>query len=120
MARPSGRYAEPEFTRPALAPALLAAIALLAGVALMGSDWFLFVRFAVSILAAIVAVFAFQAHRRLWLVVLVPVIVAWNPVWLIPMGGVGWFIAHLVVPIALVAAGVLIKVPRPEQVQRRR
>ncbi|SEC07976.1 hypothetical protein SAMN04489806_2539 [Paramicrobacterium humi] len=119
MARPASRYAEPEFSRPALAPGLLAAIVLMATVALFGSDWFLYVRFAVCILVAVMAVFVIQARRYAWLVVLVPVIVAWNPVWPFPIGGTGWFVAQLLVPIALVAVGVLVKVPRTEGRQAR-
>lgn len=120
MAPPKGRYPERTFTRPALVPSILAAMALMAGAALLGNEWFIIVRFAVAILVAIMKVFAVQAKAYVWLVIVVPVVIAWNPVFPFAMGGTGWAIAHLVVPIALVVAGFLIKVPAKESDHSRR
>ncbi|GAB3617893.1 hypothetical protein GCM10027416_24500 [Okibacterium endophyticum] len=105
------RRAEPGFTRPALAPGLLAAIVLFIGAALIGTDWFTAVRYAVAILAAIVAWFALKGRSYWWLIVLVPIIVLWNPVLPLPLSGPGWFSAQLIAPILFVAAGVMITVP---------
>lgn len=107
----SSRYGEARFTRPALAPGILASVALYAGVALLDTDAFTYIRYAVAILAAVCAVFAWQAGKPLWLLLYVPVVVAWNPVWPIPFSGIGWYAAHLVVPIGLVLAGVFVRVP---------
>jgi hypothetical protein len=112
--------AKPAFTRPALAPGILAAIVLMAGVAFLDSSWFIVVHFVVTILAAIIAWFAIQARQWWWLVVLVPIILLWNPV--VPLGfeGPGWFSAQLIAPIFLVAAGILIKVPTADVERARR
>lgn len=111
---------EPDFTRPALAPGILAAIVLFVGVALIDSSWFLAVRFVVAILAVIIAWFAIQGRTWWWLVVLVPIIVLWNPVFPLRLAGVGWMSAQLIAPIFLVAAGVMITVPRAETELRSR
>lgn len=107
----ASRYPDRGFTRPALAPALIAAVVLMAGAALISSHWFLYIRFAVAILVAIMGVFAVQGKKYAWLVVVIPVVIAWNPIFPFPVGGTGWLIAHLIVPIALVVAGVKITVP---------
>jgi hypothetical protein len=112
--------AKPTFTRPALAPGILAAIVLMAGVAFLDSSWFIVVHFVVTIPTAIIAWFAVQARQWWWLVVLVPIILLWNPV--VPLGfeGPGWFSAQLIAPIFLVAAGILIKVPTADVERARR
>src|SRR5690606_28456245 len=82
---------EPTFSRPALAPGILAAIVLMAGVGFMDNSWFLAVHFVVTILAVIIGWFAIQAKQYWWLVVLIPIIVLWNPVFPLPLSGDGWF-----------------------------
>ncbi|WP_245762480.1 DUF6804 family protein [Mycetocola miduiensis] len=109
----------PNFTRPALAPGILAAIVLFVGVALIDSSWFIVVRFVVAILAVIVAWFAIAGRRWWWLVVLVPIVVLWNPVFPLGLTGTGWMSAQLIAPIFLVAAGIMITVPRSEAPERR-
>jgi hypothetical protein len=109
----------PNFTRPALAPGILAALVMFGGFALLDSDGYLFIRFGVCILAVIVAVFAWQAgarqaRARLWLVALVPIAVIWNPAWVIELSGQGWVALQFVAALVLILAGVLIKVPRTE------
>lgn len=111
---------KPAFTRPALAPAILAAIALMAGVAFLDSSWFIVVHFVVTILTAVIAWFAIQARKWWWLLALVPIIVLWNPVLPLGLTGPGWFSAQLIAPIFLVAAGVMITVPVTEAEQARR
>ena len=111
---------KPAFTRPALAPAIIAAIVLMAGVAFLDSTWFIVVHFVVTILTAVIAWFAIQAGTWWWLLALVPIIVLWNPVLPLGLSGPGWFSAQLIAPIFLVAAGVMIRVPTPEAERARR
>ncbi|QWT23508.1 hypothetical protein KPL76_12435 [Subtercola sp. PAMC28395] len=105
----TSRY--PTFTRTALAPGLLAAICLLAAVAVIGSGWFTILQFAITILALIVCVFAWQAQQWWWLIGLVPVAVVWNPVWPLSFDPPVWYALHLAAAIIFVAAGLFIKVP---------
>ncbi|MBG6239767.1 ABC-type multidrug transport system fused ATPase/permease subunit [Mycetocola sp. CAN_C7] len=111
--------AKPGFTRPALAPGILAAIVLFVGVALIDNTWFIVVHYVVAILAVIVAWFAIQARMWWWLFVLVPIVVLWNPIFPLGLSGVGWMSAQLLAPIIFVAAGVMIRVPTPEAEVRR-
>ena len=106
--------ATPTFTRPALAPGILAALVLFGGLALLDSDAYLFIRFGVCILTVIVAVFAWQAQAWWWLIGLVPIAVVWNPAWVIELGGQGWVALQFVAALVLIASGVLIKVPRTD------
>ena len=115
----SSRYPTPEFRRTALAPAVLAAIVLLAGVALVGADGYLIIRFAVSILALIIAVFAWQARQWWWLPLLAAIAVLFNPVVIMPITGDPLLIAHYVSIIVLLAIGILVKVRNPEDRNRR-
>lgn len=113
-------YPTPAFRRTALAPGLLAAIVLLAGTALLGTGGFLWVRFAVSILAAIVAVYAFQAGQWWWMIALAPVVVAWNPVFPFDTNPPElWMAMQYVAAGIFIAAGIVITVPNPEYRNRR-
>ncbi|MET0886323.1 MAG: DUF6804 family protein [Mycetocola sp.] len=120
MAKAAVKPSVPDFTRPALAPGILAAIVLFVGVALIDSSWFIVVRFVVAILAVIVAWFAIVGHKWWWLVVLVPIVVLWNPVFPLGLTGTGWMSAQLIAPIFLVAAGVIITVPTAKAERRAR
>ncbi|MFB2581845.1 DUF6804 family protein [Herbiconiux sp. P15] len=108
----SSRQTAPDFTRPALAPGILGAIALVAFLAVVDSDWFTIARFVVAILALIMCVFAGQARQWWWIPPLVAIAVLWNPVLPIDLPLVGWQIAHVVGAIVFVASGLLIKVHR--------
>lgn len=108
------RYPTPEFRRMALAPAILATLVLLAGVAAVGSDLYLLIRFLVAILALIVAVFAWQARHWWWLVALVPIAVVWNPVVPIELERDLQLGLHYGAAIVFLAAGILIKVRNDE------
>ena len=97
--------------RTALVPSLLAVVALLIGVALIASDGFTVIRYVVSILALIVAVFAWQARQWWWLIGLVPIAVLWNPVLPITLGIPDlWLGLQYVAALVFIACGVLIKV----------
>ncbi|MBN9238159.1 MAG: hypothetical protein BGO97_00640 [Micrococcales bacterium 70-64] len=106
----SARY--PSRTRrTAIVPAILATIALLAGVALIDGDGFTVIRYVVSILALIVAVFAWQARQWWWLVGLVPIAVLWNPIFPIDLGMPElWLGLQYVAALVFIAAGILVKV----------
>ncbi len=109
------RYPDRSSRRSALAPGILIAIALLAGLALLGNpSAFLIIRYAVSILALIVAVFAYQARQWWWLPVFVAIAVVWNPVFPFPFSGVGWLLAQYPAAIVSVVAGVRIRVPEQD------
>lgn len=113
-------YPTPAFTRPALAPGILGAIVLMAGLALLDSaDGFLWIRFPVSILALVICVFAWQARQWWWILALLPIGVAWNPVWVIPLSGQGWAAGQFVAASVFIISGLLIKVSNPENRNRR-
>jgi len=97
------------FQRNALAPGLLAAIALLAGMLLIDNPWFTAIRYVVAILALIVAWFAVQARQWWWLVAFIPIAVVWNPILPLPLTGTGWLAAQVAAAGVFILAGVLIK-----------
>jgi len=100
------------YQRNALAPGLLAAVVLMAGLLLVGNEWFTAVRYVVAILALIVAWFAVQARQWWWVAVLVVVAVLWNPVYPFAFEGTPWLAGQVVAAAAFVLAGLLIKVRR--------
>jgi hypothetical protein len=110
------RYGRPAFRRPALAPGLLASVALLVGVALIETETFIVIRFIVAILALIVLVFAVQARHWWWIPFMLAIAVTWNPV--VPFDsaplditGPFWLGAQYVAILAFVLAGIFVKVP---------
>ena len=105
------RYGRPAFRRTALAPGLLAAVALLGAVALIENPAFIVFRFVIAILALIVLVFAFQAKHWWWIPVMLAIAVIWNPVFPLPIEGPWWVGAQYIAILVFIAAGVLIKVP---------
>lgn len=113
-------YPTATFTRPGLAPSIIAAIVLVAGSALVGSEGFIWIRYPVSILAIIVCVFAVQARKPWWILVLAPIAISWNPVVPIPFEGIIWQAAQFVAALAFVLVGVRVKVPNPEDRNPRR
>jgi len=119
--RPASRYGEkpdPGFRRLALAPGLIAALALLIGATVIDDGPFTVVRYVVAIFAAIVAVFAFQARQWWWLPVFAAIAVAWNPVWVIEIPEPWWPAAQYVAALAFLLAGWFIRVPVPEEQRR--
>ena len=105
------RYGRSDVTRVALAPGLLAAIVLFAGLAVIGGPWFTLVRYIVSILALILCVFAGQARAWWWYPPLVAIAVLFNPVWPIPIDDAMLRLLHVLAAICFVVAGITIKVP---------
>ena len=110
----------PAFTRPALAPGVLGALALLGGLALLESDAYLYVRFGVSVLALICCVFAGRAQQLWWLVLLAPIVLIWNPVWPLELHGQLWVAGQFVAALAFIVVGILIKVPAEDEHRGRR
>ncbi|MDH6236525.1 DUF6804 family protein [Cryobacterium sp. CG_9.6] len=106
-----GTPVAPTFTRSALAPGLLGAMALLAGLALIDGEGFIIIRYAVSILALIITVFVIQAKSWWWLLALLPIAVLWNPIVIIPLEGQGWASAQYIAALAFIIVGIRTKVP---------
>lgn len=114
----AGSRALPSFTRPALAPSLLAAIVLLACTALIDSSGFVFARWGVTVLALIVLVFAVRG-RAWWAAVLTAAVaVCWNPLAVVPIPGQVWAALQLVAAALFIVVGILVKVPRETETGR--
>jgi len=107
--------AQPQYARLAMLPGLLGAIILLAALALIGGSWYLWVEYAVAILALIMCVFAAQGRQFWWLIALIPIAVIWNPVWPITLPDLVFRLLHIVGAAAFIAAGIGIRVPSPAQ-----
>jgi hypothetical protein len=106
--------------RTALVPSLLAVIALLIGVALIEGDGFIVIRYVVSILALIVAVFAWQARQWWWIIGLAPIAVLWNPVFPLDLGLADlWLGLQYVAAILFIVTGIFIKVQDKDTAPRR-
>lgn len=107
MPRPSNA---PQPVRLALVPGFLGAIAVMAGIALVGSKGYVWIEYPVAILAAITGWFAMQA-RVWWLVAaLAAIVVIWNPVYPLPLPDPAFLGLSIVAAATFIAAGVLVKV----------
>jgi hypothetical protein len=113
-------YPTRSFRRTALAPGILGAILLLAGLALLDTPSYFWFKAGIAILAAIVAVYAWQSKQWWWLPILAAMVVAWNPVWPIDWHHwIGWLIAQYVAAVLFLVIGVLIKVPNVDDHYRK-
>lgn len=109
---------DPSYTRPALAPSLLAAVGLVACLALIDSGAFVAVRWGVTVLALIVLVFAVRG-RTWWAAVLTATIaVLWNPVLTIGLAGELWAALQPAAAAVFVVVGIVVKVPREAESHR--
>ncbi|SDQ47719.1 DUF6804 family protein [Microbacterium sp. cf332] len=104
--------AQPQRQRNALAPGILGAAALIAGIPLIGGEFAMAVSFVVAILALIIAWFAVQARQWWWALPMVAVAVLWNPVVPVALDDAVWVAAHVVGAATFIAAGALVWVPR--------
>ena len=96
--------------RTALIPAVLAVVALLIGAAITGTDGYEIVRYAVSILALIVAWFAFQARHWWFLPPLAGIAVLFNPVFPITVAAPEvWLALHFVSAAFLLIVGAVVR-----------
>ena len=108
-------YPTRSFRRTALAPGILGAIVLLAGLALLDDPLYFWIETGVAVLAAIVAVYAWQSKQWWWLPILAAMVVAWNPIYPINWHHwVGWLIAQYVGAVVFLVIGILIKVPNED------
>ncbi|WP_175470221.1 DUF6804 family protein [Curtobacterium sp. MCBA15_001] len=111
--RPAGGAEQPPaFTRPALAPGLLAAVVLLACVALLDDPAFVAVRWGVTVLALIVLVFALRGRTWWALIVTAAIAVCWNPLVTVPIPGQVWAALQIIAAAVFVVIGIAVKVPR--------
>lgn len=86
---------------------------------LIGGGGFIFILYGISILALIICVFAGQAGLWWWLAAFAPIAVLWNPVVAFPFSGLIWQLAQFAAAFVFIAGGLLIKVPNPEDRNRR-
>jgi hypothetical protein len=113
-------YPTRSFRRTALAPGILGAIVILAGLALLDTGAYFWFKTGVAILAAIIAVYAWQARQWWWLPMLAAMVIAWNPVWPINWHHwIGWLIAQYVGAVVFLIVGIMIRIPNPENRNQR-
>lgn len=107
-----------DFTRPALAPGLLAAVGLVVGISVLDQSFFVYFRWGVTVFALIVLVFA--ARGKVWWAAALMAVIAvlWNPVVEITIPDTAWGIAQPLAAGAFIAAGILVKVPREAETTR--
>ncbi|WP_286278743.1 DUF6804 family protein [Naasia aerilata] len=110
----------PPQIRPGFLPGILGAVVAFVGTGLIGSDAYLIIRFAISILALILAVFAGQGRKWLWLIPLVALAVVWNPV--VPFGfsGPPWVLAHIAAAAVFLVVAFFLRTPAPEAPAQKR
>lgn len=94
----------------ALAPGLLGAIVVLAGLALLDVSTFIVIKYATAILAAIVGWFAIQGRAWWALPLLAAVIVIWNPVLPFDLHGQWWVAGQFGAVIVFIVCALLVKV----------
>ncbi|MGL3151621.1 DUF6804 family protein [Microbacterium sp. A82] len=99
----------PQMQRNALAPGLLAAIALFVSPLFPEGTVATVILFLVAILAAIVAWFALRAGQWWWTIVFVAIAVVWNPIYPFGFSGVWWTVATIAAALAFITAGALVK-----------
>lgn len=108
MPRPTNA---PQPVRLALAPAILAVIVLLAGLALIGTpSWYVWIDYAVAILVIIVGFYVVKAKAWWWLIGIVPIVVIWNPVLPISIDDLALRVLHILASAFLVAVGLTVRV----------
>ena len=105
----------PVYRRPALVPGLLAAIVALAGLALIGTEAFMPIRYVLAIMALIIAWFAVEARHWWWLPILLAIAVLWNPAFPIPFAGIWGVAAQYLAALGFLVVAAFFKVsPRAE------
>ena len=118
-------YPTPEFRRTALAPGILGAIVLLAGLALLdNAGGYLIIRFVVSILALIMIAYVYQAsvtqaRHWVWMLPLAVIAIIWNPIWPFAFHGQVWVGSQFVAAIAFISAGLVVKIKNPDDKNKR-
>ncbi|MGO3885595.1 MAG: hypothetical protein ACTJHU_04790 [Mycetocola sp.] len=106
--------ASPEYSRPGIAAGLVAAAASIAVVP--DNGWRTVGEFLVTILAAIIGWYALSGTPKWAVVLVIPAIVLWNPLYPVAanvLSGEPLMAVFVVVPLLLLVAGFLVKVPLP-------
>jgi len=98
----------------ALAPGLIAAIALFLSPLFLDGVGATIIRYVVAILALIVAWFAFQGKQWWWVIVFAAIAVVWNPIAPFAFDGGGWVTAQFVAAVLFLIAGASIRTAPPE------
>jgi hypothetical protein len=116
-----------EYMRPGILPGLLGALAVLSGLFLYSTDWFITIEFAVSILSAIMVAFSLQGRlvrpviTYVFVPLLIAIVVIWNPIVnfsttvataLTPQG---WMLTEVAAAVIVFLAGVLTKTIAPKR-----
>ncbi len=101
--------ATPARTRPVFVPALLGAVVVMSGLFFLDLDAYTIARYAVSILALIVAVLVVQHGSPAWAVPMVVVAVLWNPVYPFAFSGSPWAAGHIVAAATFIATALLVR-----------
>ena len=97
---------------PLLLPGVVTSLVLDATVPLIGNEWFDLARYAVSILGLIIAVLAMQHRWPLWMVLILPTAVLWNPVWPLRVQPDLWVAAHYIAGVMVLAVGAFARLPK--------
>lgn len=116
----SRRTDQPAEIRPGFLPGILGAVVAFVGTGLIGSEAYLIILFAISILALILAVFAGQGRKWLWLLPLVALAVVWNPVVPFRFSGPLWVIAHIAAAAVFLLVAFFLRTPAPDAPPPRR
>lgn len=93
--------------RVALPAAVLAVLVLLVGAAIIDTEIFTVIRYAVSILALICVVLVWQARQWWWAIGLIPIAILWNPVFPIEITDLQLFAGlHYTAALVFIVVGV--------------
>ena len=97
--------------RPAMLPSVLGAVVLVATAPLVDTEWYTLIRYAVSVLALIVAVMALQHRRPWWALPMLAPALMWNPVLPLDLSADVWIAAHYLGGLLFLTVGLLLRVP---------
>lgn len=106
--------------RPGLPPAILGALCLLVALALIGTDYYLYVRYAVSVLALIFAVISVQYRKWWWALPVLPLAVLWNPAWPLSFTDQTWQLLIFLGSAAFLVVGICLRSPDDKETAAKR
>lgn len=111
---------EPQLIRPGIVPGLAGVTAMFIGMGVYGSEWYITVLFVISILAAILAVFAWNWNdpkKWVFLPAFAAIAIFWNPIVRLTDGitpGIQWWmLVQTAAAAVFFLGGFLIKTPAP-------
>lgn len=112
----------PTFMRPGIVPGLAGTTAMFIGMAVYGNDWYITVLFAISILAAIMTVFSFQAvdfKKFIFAPLFAAITIYWNPIFRLnegwDSGAQTWLLIQVAAAAIFFLGGFMLKTPAPKQ-----